>query len=129
VRHAKLPMVRTNLCCGRCNLKRRVRLQETARRDGRQDITDLTTALWSAGIMLEFNRPLSNSKYLLKNVLKALGSIITICNLHAILPFKITSRFLGCRTSLAALAKSTAGLFQTLIAILQSRSQSSSLPR
>jgi hypothetical protein len=39
------------------------------------------------------NRSLSNREYILMNVLKALASIISMCNLHVILLSKITPRY------------------------------------
>jgi hypothetical protein len=43
--------------------------------------------------MLALNRSLLNGEYTLVNVLKALASIISICNLHVILLSKITPRY------------------------------------
>jgi hypothetical protein len=43
--------------------------------------------------MLTLNRPLLNREYNLSNVLKALASIVCMCNLHAILLSKITARY------------------------------------
>jgi hypothetical protein len=44
--------------------------------------------------MLALNRSLLNREYSLMNVLKALASIISMCNLHVILLSKITPRYL-----------------------------------
>jgi hypothetical protein len=43
--------------------------------------------------MLALNRSLLNREYILMNVLKALASIISMCNLHVILLSKITPRY------------------------------------
>jgi hypothetical protein len=43
--------------------------------------------------MLIVNRSLLNGEYDLMNVLKALTSIVSICNLHVILLSKITPRY------------------------------------
>jgi hypothetical protein len=43
--------------------------------------------------MLAFNRSLLNREYNLMNVLKALASIFSMCNLHVILLSKITPRY------------------------------------
>jgi hypothetical protein len=43
--------------------------------------------------MLALKLSLFNREYILMNVLKALASIISMCNLHAILLSKITSRY------------------------------------
>jgi hypothetical protein len=44
--------------------------------------------------MLALNRSLLNREYTLINVLKALASIICMCNLHVIFLSKITPRYL-----------------------------------
>jgi hypothetical protein len=44
-------------------------------------LTDLMRALWRVNLMLALNRSLSNREYTLINVLKALASIICMCNL------------------------------------------------
>jgi hypothetical protein len=44
--------------------------------------------------MLALNRSLLNKEYTLINVLKALSSIICICNLHVFLISKMTPRYL-----------------------------------
>jgi hypothetical protein len=43
--------------------------------------------------MLVLNRSLLNREYVLINVLKALASIISICNLHVTFLSKITPRY------------------------------------
>jgi hypothetical protein len=43
--------------------------------------------------MLELNRSLLNREYIVMNVLKALASIIPVCNLHVILLSKIIPRY------------------------------------
>jgi hypothetical protein len=43
--------------------------------------------------MLVLNRSLLNREYILINVLKALASIISICNLHITFLSKITPRY------------------------------------
>jgi hypothetical protein len=43
--------------------------------------------------MLALNRSLLNREYILMNVVKALASIISMCNLHVILLSKITPRY------------------------------------
>jgi hypothetical protein len=43
--------------------------------------------------MSAFNRSLLNKEYILMNVLKALASIISMCNLHVTLLSKITPRY------------------------------------
>jgi hypothetical protein len=43
--------------------------------------------------MLVINRSLLNRKYILINVLKALASIISMCNLHLTFLSKITLRY------------------------------------
>jgi hypothetical protein len=43
--------------------------------------------------MLALNRSLLNREYILMNVLKALASIISMCNLHVILLSNITPRY------------------------------------
>jgi hypothetical protein len=44
--------------------------------------------------MLAFNRSLLNKEYTLINVLKALASIICMCNLHITFLSKLTPRYL-----------------------------------
>jgi hypothetical protein len=44
-------------------------------------------------VMLEFNRSLLNREYTLMNVLKALASIIFMCNLKVTLLSKLTRRY------------------------------------
>jgi hypothetical protein len=43
--------------------------------------------------MLALNRSLLNRVYIQMNVLKALASIVSVCNLHVILLSKITPRY------------------------------------
>jgi hypothetical protein len=43
--------------------------------------------------MLVFTRSILNRKYILVNVLKALASIISMCNVHVTLLSKITPRY------------------------------------
>jgi hypothetical protein len=43
--------------------------------------------------MLVLNRLLLNREYILVNVLKALASIVSICNLHVTFMSKITPRY------------------------------------
>jgi hypothetical protein len=43
--------------------------------------------------MLAFNRSLLNKENILMNVMKALATIISICNLHVTLVSKITPRY------------------------------------
>jgi hypothetical protein len=43
--------------------------------------------------MLVLNRSLSNREYILINVLKALASIISMCNLHVTFLSKFTQRY------------------------------------
>jgi hypothetical protein len=43
--------------------------------------------------MLALNRSLLNREYILMNILQALASIISKCNLHVILLSKITPRY------------------------------------
>jgi hypothetical protein len=49
--------------------------------------------------MLTHNRSLLNREYILMNVLKALASIISMCNLHVIFLSKITPRYLALFTN------------------------------
>jgi hypothetical protein len=42
------------------------------------------SALWRVNLMLALNRSLFNREYILMNVLKALASIISMCNFHAL---------------------------------------------
>jgi hypothetical protein len=51
------------------------------------------SALWRVSLMLVLNRSLLNREYILVNVLKALASIISTCNLHVTFLSKITSRY------------------------------------
>lgn len=52
-------------------------------------ITDLIIALWRVILMSGLNLSLSNKEYTIVNVLKALPSMISACNLHIILLWKI----------------------------------------
>jgi hypothetical protein len=49
--------------------------------------------------MLALNSSLLNREYILINVLKALASIISMCNLHVIFLSKITPRYLALFTN------------------------------
>jgi hypothetical protein len=49
--------------------------------------------------MLALSRSLLNIEYILLNVLKALASIISMCNLHVIFLSKITPRYFALFTS------------------------------
>jgi hypothetical protein len=51
------------------------------------------SALWRARLMLVLNHSLLHREYILINVLKALASIISMCNLHVTLMSKITLRY------------------------------------
>jgi hypothetical protein len=59
-------------------------LQQIPKRD-KHVITDLVRALWMVNLMLTLNRSLLNREYNLMKVLKALSSIVSICNLRVIL--------------------------------------------
>jgi hypothetical protein len=61
--------------------------------------------------MLELNRSLLNRKYILINVLKALASIIYMCNLHVTFLSKIAPRYFTLYTN---------GMFRPLIVIWDS---------
>jgi hypothetical protein len=49
--------------------------------------------------MLALNRSILNREYILMNVLKALASIISMCNLHVTLLSKITPRYFALFTN------------------------------
>jgi hypothetical protein len=49
----------------------------------------LMSALWRVSLMLVFNRSRLNREYILINVLKALASIISMCNFHVIFLSKL----------------------------------------
>jgi hypothetical protein len=51
------------------------------------------SALWRVRLMLVLNLSLLNREYILINVLKALASIISMCNLHVTFLSKITLRY------------------------------------
>jgi hypothetical protein len=53
----------------------------------------LMSALWRVILMLVLNRSLLNREYILVNVLKALASIIYMCNFHVAFLSKITLRY------------------------------------
>jgi hypothetical protein len=57
--------------------------------------------------MLALNRSLLNRECILMNVLKALASIISMCNLHVILLSKITPRYLTLFTNFKTHLNST----------------------
>jgi hypothetical protein len=51
------------------------------------------SGLWSVNLMFVLNRSLLNREYILIKVLKALASIISMCNLHVTFLLKITPRY------------------------------------
>jgi hypothetical protein len=53
----------------------------------------LMSALWRVSLLLVLNRLPFNREYILINVLKALASIISMCNLHVTFLSKITPRY------------------------------------
>jgi hypothetical protein len=57
-------------------------------------VIPLMSALWRVDIMLVLNRSLLNREYTLINLLKALASIISMCNLHVTLLSKIIPIYL-----------------------------------
>jgi hypothetical protein len=52
------------------------------------------SAMWRVNLILALNRSLLNKKHTLRNVLKALALIISMCSLYAILLSKIIPRYL-----------------------------------
>jgi hypothetical protein len=54
---------------------------------------DLIRALWRVNLMLALNCSLLNREYILMNVLKALASIICMCNPHVSLLSNNTPRY------------------------------------
>jgi hypothetical protein len=50
----------------------------------------LMSALWRVSLLLVLSRSLLNREFILIYVLKALASIISLCNLHVTLLSKIT---------------------------------------
>jgi hypothetical protein len=54
---------------------------------------DLIRALWRVNLMLALNRSRLNRENILMNVLKALASIICMCNFHVILLSNNTPRY------------------------------------
>jgi hypothetical protein len=88
----KFTVVRRTLFCMRCNFSRW--LSAASSQAGHAYVMMLLmSALWRVSLMLVLNRSLLNREYILINVLKALASIISICNLGVTFLSKITLRY------------------------------------
>jgi hypothetical protein len=79
----KLRMVRIALFCRRYNFNRWVSATNSQAREA-QVIMDLISALWRVRLMLALYHSLLNRKYVLRNALEALASIVFMCSLHVI---------------------------------------------